>query len=369
MPFRNVLAQSAIKSRLIQSANSGRIAHAVLFSGPEGAGKLALALAYAQYLNCEDRQEEDSCGKCRSCFMAQKYAHPDIHYSYPVIGTGAISTEFVTEWREKLAKSNYFSIYQWLQHINAENKQGNINVQECNSIIKRLSLKSYDSPYTVMIIWRAEYLGDQGNRLLKLIEEPPEDTVLILIAEEEEQVLNTILSRTQKYAIPRLSDQEISQGLQDSFQVNEVKSLKLSALAEGNVVKALELNLEEENVNSEVIIKWMSLCIKKNQEAQLIKWIDKRAKDGRESLKHFMQYCLYFTRQTLRLRYHPEGDCLLNQEEKKVASWLSGRCGILQLESMYQLFNRASHHIGRNANAKIVLLNLSIKFKHIVMQG
>ncbi len=367
MAFSKTIAQENVKQRLVNSARSGKVAHAILLSGPSGSGKLGLALAYAQYLNCEDRGKEDSCGKCRSCFMAKKYMHPDIHFSYPVVGTGALSTDYAAEWREKLAAGSYFTVYQWLQHIGAENKQGNINVQECNSIIKRLSLKAYDSPYKVMIIWAAEHLGEQGNRLLKLIEEPPENTVLILIAEDEERILNTILSRTQKFQVPRLSDEDIAKGLKTNMKTNEAKALQISALSEGNYSKALELLEDQKDNNGAKIIHWMSLCIKKNKEAELIKWIDVQVKEGRESLKHFLQYCLHFTRQTMRLRYSPQSICLLSEEEQKVAKWLAGRCAILKLEQLYELFNNASHHIARNANAKIVLTNVSISLKQTVL--
>src|SRR5450432_418010 len=224
MPFKNVIAQNLVKQHLIELVKHNRLSHALLFLGPEGSGALPVALAFAQYVVCEKvnglqqsspaaslfvddfrpstidhRPWSDACGICPACIKAQQFIHPDIHFSYPVIpkkpGDKPVSTDYIAEWREFISQYPYGNAFDWLQFIGAENKQGNITANECNDIIKKLSLKSFESGYKILIMWMPEYLGKEGNKLLKLVEEPPPDTLFILVAENESQILPTILSR------------------------------------------------------------------------------------------------------------------------------------------------------------------------------
>ncbi|HNL07509.1 MAG TPA: hypothetical protein PKH93_08045, partial [Chitinophagales bacterium] len=197
MQFKQIIGQTNTKRYLMESAQHDHISHAQLFLGNEGCGALSLALAFAQYVNCSNRQTDDSCGRCSNCKKSQKLIHPDIHYCYPTIGSKAKSTDLLTEWREAVLKNPYMNVFQWLQHLKADNKQGNITAEECEDIIRKLSFTTYEAPYKILLLWMPEYLGKEGNRLLKIIEEPPPNTLFLLVAENANLVLNTILSRTQ----------------------------------------------------------------------------------------------------------------------------------------------------------------------------
>src|SRR3569833_1115225 len=211
MQFKHIIGQVAIKHRLIITVKENRVSHAQLFLGPEGSGSLALAVAYAQYLSSEDKQVDDSCGGCSSCRKYQKLAHPDLHFSYPFLAIDKNDTAltFIEQWREALLANPYLSLDTWRGYLDAENKQANINIAECHQIIKKLSFKPFDSIYKVLILWLPEYLEKEGNSLLKIIEEPQPNTLFLLVAQSQDQILNTILSRTQLIKIPALSYEEI----------------------------------------------------------------------------------------------------------------------------------------------------------------
>ena len=194
MAFSNIIGQEKVKQMLHQMVHGDRLPHALLFLGPSGSGKLALALALAQYLLCENRQDSDSCGQCPSCSKSQRFIHPDLHFSFPSVGTNVTSDSFLPQWRKWMEENPYLTVNEWLQSIGAENRQGNINKEECAAIIRKLSLKIFEGSHKILVMWLPEYLGKEGNRLLKLIEEPPEDTIFILVAENQELILNTILS-------------------------------------------------------------------------------------------------------------------------------------------------------------------------------
>src|SRR3982750_3606918 len=260
MQFSNVIGQQVLKKELPELMQDNRLAHALIFLGKEGSGALSLALAFAQFVACEKGNPPagakkgtslfgeasaveririmDSCGVCPSCIKAQKFVHPDIHFSYPVVtkkaGTPPISTDYITEWREFISLYPYGNVYDWLQFIGAENKQGNITANECNDIIRKLSLKTFESDYKVLVMWMPEYLGNEGNKLLKLIEEPPANTLFILVAENESLILPTILSRTQLIKVPALTADEISNALESSAKVSAEQARQVALIADGN---------------------------------------------------------------------------------------------------------------------------------------
>lgn len=268
MLFNEVIGQNEVKVHLAEMVNQNRLSHALLFLGKEGSGALPLALAFAQFLVCEKVNGKtsfnqgpslfgldepameritllDSCNECSACNKAKQLVHPDIHFSYPVItkkaGEKPKSTDFISEWREFILQSPYGNVYDWLQFIGAENKQGNITAEECNDIIRQLSLKSFESEYKILLMWMPEYLGKEGNKLLKLIEEPPANTLFILVAESEEQILQTILSRTQLVRIPLLSTNEIEQALIERSNTPPQQARQVAGIAEGNYHEALQL--------------------------------------------------------------------------------------------------------------------------------
>ncbi len=206
MQFKQIVGQDAIKQRLINSVKENRVSHAQLFLGPGGSGSLPLAVAYAQYLSCENKQDDDSCGECSSCRKYQKLMHPDLHFSYPFFAKHKDDTAltFIEQWREAFTANPYLSLDTWRSYLDAENKQANINIAECHQIIKKLSFKPFESVYKILILWLPEYLDKEGNALLKIIEEPQPNTLFLLVAQNQDQILNTILSRMQLIKIPAL---------------------------------------------------------------------------------------------------------------------------------------------------------------------
>src|SRR3984885_2909521 len=234
MQFSQVIGQQQVRDNLTEMVRQNRLSHALLFLGHEGSGALPLALAFAQYVVCErrDSSSADACGVCATCVKAGRLMHPDIHFSYPVIpkkaGDKPVSSDYSSEWREFIQQYPYGNAYDWLQFIGAENKQGNITAQECNDINRKLSLKSFESGYKILILWMPEYLGNEGNKLLKLIEEPPANTLFILVAENEGQILQTILSRTQLVKIPALDDSDVEAGLEATQDISKEKAKQIA---------------------------------------------------------------------------------------------------------------------------------------------
>src|SRR6201995_5378767 len=249
MKFKHISGQAAVKQRLINTVNDNRVSHAQLFLGPEGSGSLALAIAYAQYLSCEDKQPDDSCGVCSSCRKYQKLAHPDLHFSYPFFAKDKNDTAltFIEQWREALTANPYLTLDMWRGYLDAENKQANINIAECHQIIKKLSLKPFESQYKILILWLPEYLDKSGNALLKIIEEPQPNTLFLLVAQNQDQILNTILSRTQLVKIPALSDAVIKQYLIDEHHQTEHAAAEIAFLSTGNLTEALAMLGEDDN--------------------------------------------------------------------------------------------------------------------------
>jgi len=368
MLFNQIIGQEHIKNHLIKSAENGRIPHAQLFVGKEGAGTLPMAIAYAQFLLCNFSDNVDACNlKCN------KLQHPDLHFAFPVTTNDAVkkhpvSNLFLEDWRQFINEQPYGSLFNWLQHIGVENKQGLIGVDEAEDVVKKLKLKSYEGGFKVMIIWMAEKMnGAAANKLLKLIEEPPEKTVFLLITENEEQIINTIKSRCQALHFPVLSEQDIANTLVVNYQVDDNKAANIAHQAEGNLNKALHLlnNDAADLVFEEWFVTWIRTAFKAKGNAavvqQLIAWSESIAKSGRETQKQFLEYCLQFFRQALLLNY--KSDQLVFMESKtgfqlsKFAPFVhSGN--ILEIEKE---ISEAIYHIERNGNAKIILLDLSMK--------
>ena len=368
MLFNQIIGQDHIKKHLIKSAENGRIPHAQLFVGKEGSGTLPMAIAYAQFLLCNFSNDVDACQiKCN------KLQHPDLHFAFPVTTNDSVkkhpvSNLFLEDWRAFVANQPYGSLFNWLHHIGVENKQGLIGVDEAEDVVKKLKLKSYEGGFKVMIIWMAEKMNiAAANKLLKLIEEPPEKTVFILITENEEQIINTIKSRCQALHFPVLSEQDIANALVVNHQVDDKKAAHIAHQCEGNLNKALHLLHEDSSdlVFEEWFVTWIRTAFKAKGNAtvvkQLIAWSETIAKSGRETQKRFLEYCLQFFRQALLLNY--KSGQLVFMETKtgfnltKFAPFVhSGN--ILEIEKE---LNDAMYHIERNGNAKIILLDLSMK--------
>ena len=372
-----------------------RLSHALLFLGKEGGGALSLALAFAQYVVCEkvngkqqanepslfgdpDRgasireqgANTDSCGVCSACTKADQLIHPDIHFSYPVItkksGEKPISTDFIKEWRAFISANPYGNVYDWLQFIDAENKQGNITANECNDINRKLSLKSFESEYKILIMWMPEFLGKEGNKLLKLIEEPPPNTLFIFVAENDHQILPTIISRTQLVKIPALPNLEVEAALELRVGVQMEKAQQIAAVSEGNYREALQLVQNAEDDWQLLLREWLNAIIKTGPLAQ-VKWIEETAKLGREKQKQFLRFFIHLLEQAIRFRVISQANGQgQTTNETDFALRLNKLCTIGQQEAIINELDKASYYIERNANAKMLFHALSIRLYHII---
>ncbi len=374
MRFSEILGQEHIKNHLQQSANNGRIPHAQLFVGKEGSGTLPMAIAYAQYLLCNNNPNADTCN-----LQCDKLAHPDLHFAFPVATNSSvkkhpISNLFLNDWRTFVSQQPYGNLFNWLQSIGIENKQGNIGVDEAESIVKTLKLKSFEGGFKVMIIWMAEKMNiAAANKLLKLIEEPPEKTIFILVTENEEQIIGTIRSRCQTLHFPVLSESNIVEGLIASENINENEAKKIALQADGNFNKALHIlkNDSSDLQFEEWFITWIRAAFRAKGNAtvinDLISWSETIAKTGRETQKRFLNYCLQFFRQALLTNYNASNLVFLETKSpgfdlKKFAPFIHGN----NIESINKELNDAIYHIERNGNGKIILLDLSIKLTRLL---
>lgn len=375
MKFENVVGQEDVKTKLRSMVKSGQVPHAMMFLGPEGNGSLQLAIAFAQYINCENKSETDSCGVCASCQKNQKFIHPDVHFTFPVIKPEKqkeppVSTDYIKQWREALASQPYMNANDWLQYIEAENKQGNITVRECHEIIRHINLKTYEDGYKIQLIWRAEFLKEAGNTLLKVIEEPPANTIFILIVENIEQVLTTVISRTQIVKINAIDDADVEDALLSRFEMDTSTAKRIARIADGNFNAALSYTGGDETGNDKRLHKWLVACynLKLKPSASntnnLFDWVEDTAKIGRENQKLFLKYALFFIRECTYLSLTGQSAKLVD-EELKFASGLSSKLGPIQLEQISEIFNLAYYHIERNANPKTLLTGVSFKISNV----
>jgi len=366
MQFSDVIGQEGAKRKLMNMISSGRMPHALLISGSEGSGGLPLAFAIAQYLNCENPSEADSCGECNSCSKAKKFIHPDIFYTYPTIvkksGDKPLSAEFITEWRKAINENPYITYNEWLDAIGAETKQGNITSNECHEIIRRISLKSYESKYKVQIVWLAELLRLEGNVLLKSIEEPPPGTVFILVTEQPDLILTTILSRTQLLRLPPIETEAIETALLQRLELDKRGAAgEIAHLSNGSWVAAMEL-AENEQIESEAIfLAWLRFCAGKfsaQTASGLMNWIDEFQTLGREKQKLLLQYGLFFIQNCLEEK--ASGNNRLQQGALEASKKIAARYPLETLKEVHDVLNKFHYHIERNAHAKIAAMSNSL---------
>ena len=377
MLFSEVIGQLEIKSKLRNLVEQNRLSHALLLNAPEGAGGLPLALAFSQFLVCErvsgysspNEFPSESCNVCPSCIKAAKMIHPDIHYSYPVVtlkaGDKPVSADFISEWREFISLFPYGTVFDWLQFIKAENKQGNITAQECNEINRKLSLKSFESGYKILIMWMPDYLGNAGNKLLKLIEEPPPDTLFILVSENENLILPTILSRLQIIRLPRPSVPEIQEALISRAGVAPEQARQLAAVSEQNYREALSLLQHAQDDWQGLLREWLNAILKTGPVAQ-VKWVDEMGKTGREKQKQFLQYFIHLLEQAIRLRMMDRDLADLPEKEKDFANRLNKIADLAAQQAIVQELNKSIYYIERNAHAKMLFHALTIRLYHIL---
>lgn len=370
MFLKQVVGQQSAKEGLLSMWQNDHLPHALLFAGQEGTGGLPLALAFAQFVFCTNRQGQDSCGLCSDCQKTSRLEHADLHVSFPSIspkpGVKAMSRHYIQEFREFIAQTPYGTTYDWLQFIDAENKQGNLSAEECREIIDTLNLKSYEGGRKIQIIWRPEYLGKEGNILLKLIEEPPPGTILILVAEDMDDVLGTILSRTQTIRLGPVSAADIAQGLADRSLADTRKAAQIAHIANGNFTEALRLVRHTENDLFPDVRRWFNALFT-NNGIELSKLVDEWSKTGREQQKNFLHYVIQLLEQAIRVRYLPQVPPTLPEEEADfVRKLAANKVTFESLQKMIEQISKTMYHIERNAHPKTQLLALSIQLVYSI---
>ncbi|MGM0666176.1 MAG: ATP-binding protein [Bacteroidota bacterium] len=373
MKFKEVIGQEEVINKLTRSVKEERVSHAQIFAGPEGCGKLALAIAFAQYISCGNKDGNDSCGSCPSCNKYGKLVHPDLHFVFPVINKGSGETvcdNFISEWRELLNKSAYFNLNQWLRHIGVKNQQGLIFSTEANEIIRKLSLKTYESDYKVMIIWMPERMHTAtANKLLKLIEEPPDKTLFLLVSEEPDLILPTILSRCQFVRIPSIKRDALRGHLMEEYGIDEQKADMIAHLSQGNYLRATEFIGENESrkENLSSFIELMRLAYKRDIPA-LAEWSEEIATRGREAQKGFLGFSLSQLRENYILNMAGNNDKLVFLEGKEAdfAKKFHPFINNKNIEGLKEELSSAYAHIAANGNPKIIFLDLALRLSSLI---
>ena len=367
MQFKQIVGQDAIKQRLITSVKENRVSHAQLFLGPGGSGSLPLAVAYAQYLSCENKLEDDSCGECSSCRKYQKLMHPDLHFSYPFFAKHKDDTaiSFIEQWRDAFITNPYLSLDTWRGYLDAENKQANINIAECHQIIKKLSFKPFESPYKILILWLPEYLDKEGNALLKIIEEPQPNTLFLLVAQNQDQILNTILSRTQLIKIPPLGFDEIKDHLINQHNQTVDAATEIAYLSNGSLTEALTM-LEYDNKGYHgQFVQWLRLCFA-NKGLEVMSFVDQASKMGRENQKNFLRYGINFLRECCLLLSGAGSLVHLPAHELETAQKMTNVMNVPMAQAIVTELEKAHYHVERNGNPKILFLDVSLQIIKIL---
>jgi DNA polymerase-3 subunit delta' len=390
MLFKDVIGNNAVKQHLTEMVQQNRLSHALLFIGKEGSGALPLALAFAQFVICQPTAApvvEDLFGgmsamgstvtfippneieQTEGYTKANQLMHADLHFSYPVIAkkdkSKPISTDYITEWREFIQLYPYGNIYDWLQSINVENKQGNISADECLDIIKKLNLKSFEATYKVLLMWMPEYLGKEGNKLLKLIEEPPANTLFIFVAESEEQILPTILSRCQLIKVAAPTNEEIEESLITRANTAPEIAKQLAVITEGNYREALNLLQHADEDWQALLRDWLKYIVR-SMLAEQNKWIEEVSKLGREKQKQLLRYFNHIIEQAIRIKIIGADNIALSPTEKDFAIRMNKIATISQMKAIIEETDKTAYYIERNANGKMLFHALTIKLYHII---
>jgi DNA polymerase-3 subunit delta' len=371
MFFKDIPGQSSVKQRLLNMINEGRIPHALLFLAPDGYGNLPMAVVFAQYLFCKNKQNNEPCNVCASCLKINKLAHPDLHFVFPIVLSKEVrvSDALISDFREAYINNPYLNLQDWLSQISADNKQLVIAADESNNIIKQLSYTSFEGGYKVMIVWSPEKMNDAAaNKLLKILEEPPDKTIFILVAHQSDQLLTTILSRTQLVKFLINTEKEMVDFLQSKGHDTQ-KSTYAAKLADGNINKAIEILLNEQDAQElnllEHFQQFMRLALKFNP-FKINQWIDETASLGREKQKQFFNYGLQLLRDCIVINFSNESLAKCNPEELDFLKKFAPFVYVHNIEAITEEFNKTIFHIERNANPKIVLMDFSLKMNELL---
>lgn len=375
MFFRDVIGQEAIKKRLISEVKEGRIPHAQLMCGSEGVGKLPLAIAYARYVNCKHPGETDACGQCPSCAKFDKLVHPDVHFVFPMVKSAKTKKEvcddYIAEWRAFVTANPYFNMAHWLNEIEVENSQALIYTKESDEIIRKLSLKSSEGGYKFVIMWAPEKMQTAcANKLLKLLEEPPAQTVFLLVSEAPDMLLTTIQSRTQRVNIKPIDSESIAHVMHQRYGVAEAESRTIAHLAGGNFIKALEaihLN-EEKQLFFDLFVSLMRLSYqRKIKEMKL--WSEQVAAMGRERQKDFLTYCQHMVRENFIYNLRQPELTYMTAAESNFATKFAPFINEQNVIQLMQELSEADKHIQQNVNAKMVFFDFALKMIVLIKKG
>lgn len=372
MLFADIPGQEEVKQKLLSSVQNNQVAHAQMFLGKPGSANLALALAYTTYLNCDNPGLADACGECPACSKSKKFIHPDQHYVFPVsptagiTGKDAVSSSYLAAWRDFLTQNPYGMTEEWSKAFGGENKSLNISKEESRNIIRDLSLKSFEGKYKTMIIWQPEYLHiSAANGILKVLEEPPENTVFILVAYDHERLLTTILSRTQSLKIPLFKDDEITATLISRFDADENKARQVAHLASGNMNEAFKLINEVVDDSRGLFHNWMRNCYS-HKFAELVKMSDEFAKTSKVAQRGLFDYGMNIMRECLVYNAGIEQLNRLTGDDLTFVQNFGKVLNEAKIESTIKLFNNSAYHLDRNASAKILFMSLSLKVAQIL---
>ncbi|HML65437.1 MAG TPA: DNA polymerase III subunit delta' [Dysgonomonas sp.] len=375
MFFKDIVGQSEVKERLVTSARKGLIPHAQLFCGPEGVGKFPLALAYAQYLNCENPTDNDSCGKCASCVKYAHLTHPDLHFVFPIVKKAAkkkeVCDDYIADWREFVKQHNYyFNLTQWLDHIDAENSQGLIYAKESEEILRKLSLRIYEAKYKIMIIWLPEKMHEScANKLLKIIEEPTDNTIFLLVSDTPDNIITTIQSRCQRINVHGVAESDIVQALESEYNILPDDATTVAHLSKGSYLKAVEtISLNEEHkFFFNLFVQMMRASYARNIKE--IKTIgNELAAIGRENQKSFLIYSQRMVREYFVSNLHQPEITYLAQDEANFGIRFAPFINERNIVGFMDELALAERHIEQNVNAKMVFFDLCLKITMLIKQ-
>ena len=373
MQFKEIIGQDKAKSTIRQMVSERRLPHALILKGMPGIGKLAFANAIAQYINCENPGPEDSCGQCASCIKIRKGIHPDIRFVLPIIskkveGKQALSDDLFPTLREPFFANPYFSFNEWIRLMQGENKQVGIRIHEIRSLKRKIQLKAFEATYKVVIFWNAEKINiEAANAMLKLLEEPPERTILIMTVSDTTQLLTTINSRCQRIQLHRIPDPQMIEYLTKIPEVERDQATQITQLAEGSVTRALELVRKSNQSLSDLYIQWLRLALK-GQFDEIQDWVGLVTKENKEFQKLFLSYSLQKIRDSLLFSFNTPQIAGATPEEAEFQKKFSRFIQSKGIEKMSRLLEEALYHISRNANSQMVFIVLSLRI-HSLLSG
>ena len=373
MLFNEIIGHTETKALLLRAVQTNHLAHALLFDGPAGSANLALALAMAQYVNCEDKQPQDACGRCASCAKIQKLVHPDLHMVFPVanLAKGKTSEAYLTDWRKFLLDQPYRTLSEWLESTGADNKQGNISAEEARNILQKLSLKAYEGAYKIMLIWLPELMNvTSANALLKVLEEPPAQTLFLLVTNQPDKLLITILSRTQRVAVRAFTDEEVATYLRQYLNFDETTARRMAYLADGNLAAALSLSRDESAQDSSSdrhtwFADWMRTCYRQDL-ISLVKQADQFDGFSKEKQKGLLDYSIRLYRDLFLWQQGAGALLRLPDDEMAFVKNFAKILTIDHIERIVADLNEAAYHLERNARAKMIMLDMSLTFSRLI---